>query len=101
MKWLTGEEIGPKAKKERHWLDFRDERGSYSGFIKWDGCLELYQFFNEPLKPGELHRTTESHRYACDDGIHICDIDDMIERLQSLKRLAIAHFEPHFGGWPG
>jgi len=95
MKWQTGREINDTAIAESHWLDFRDKEGWWSGFIKWDGCMELYKYANNPLEPGQLQRT-DATRDACDDGMHICDIDDMIERLQSLKRLAIEHF----GYWP-
>ena len=48
----------------------------WDGFVKWDGCVEL------------CHD---------DEDIHICDVADLIARLQALQALA----EAHFGTWPG
>lgn len=40
--------------------------------FKWDGCINLH--YNEGY-------------------IHICDIDDMIEKLQEIKRIAESTFD--------
>jgi len=43
--------------------------------VKFDGCVDIYD--------GR-------------EGFHICDLDEMIERLQEVKRLAVEYFD----GWP-
>jgi hypothetical protein len=40
--------------------------------FKWDGCIDLHHENNY---------------------IHICDVDDMIERLQEVKRIAAETFD--------
>jgi hypothetical protein len=73
-------------------LQIVDPDGWYKAAIKWDGCIDLDTYANTPL----THRKPDEED-ACDCYIHICDVDDFIGRLQSLKALALAHFD---GLWP-
>ena len=68
----------PGATVAAHWLDLISPDDTYSASVKWDGCLELY---------GD----------GPQDHLHICDVPDLIARLQALQALA----EAHFGTWPG
>lgn len=52
-----------------------ERRAAWSAFVKFDGCVDIYD--------GR-------------EGFHICDLDEMIERLQEVKRLAVEYFD----GWP-
>ena len=55
------------------------ESGRYSAFIKRDGCIDLYEG---------------------DSGhIHICDLDDLIARLHSLKSWAVKQWPDGEGDW--
>lgn len=51
----------------------------YEVYAKWDGCIQLDRFFN-----GDDSGSEENT-----DGIHICDVDEMIERLKEIKKLMI------------
>ena len=57
--------------------------------IKWDGCVHFYRSHNNT--PLDIIKDLQNVDY-----IHICDIDDMILRLQELKRLATAHFKNEY-----
>ena len=46
-----------------------------SAKIEWDGCVELYD---------SVH-------------LHICDLDNFISRLQSLRQEAVAYFGEDWG----
>jgi len=67
-------------------LEIKDPEGWYRAAVRYDGCIDLYRYFNTPvgLDP-------ENDREMTDD-IHICDIDDFIARLQALKQEAHKHF---------
>lgn len=54
-----------------------DDDPSWSAFVKFDGCVDLYEVGG--------------------DGIHICNLDEMIARLQDLRALAKEKFGPE---WP-
>jgi hypothetical protein len=71
------------------WLDVRDPDGWWSAYVKWDGCIGLSRYFNDPMD--DKKRNDDDI-----DSIHICDIDETIRRLQSLKAKALEHF----GDWP-
>jgi hypothetical protein len=70
---------------EDHWLEVVDEEGWYAAYMKWDGCMGYTRYFNEPL----------SNKADDCDSIHICDLDDEIERLIQLRDMAKAHFKNH------
>ena len=73
-------------------FDVIDQEGWYSAFVKWDGCVEFQSYFNNPK-----HLQTPEDLQDNVDQIHICDIDEMIEILQSLKKVA----QEYFGkDWP-
>lgn len=80
----------PGGTKLDHWIDLRDPEGWYTASVRWDGCIQLYRYWNYPHEPG-VDRDGD-----CDYS-HICDIDDEISRLQALKAKAIEHFGE---GWP-
>ena len=70
---------------EDHFLVVEDPNGWYEAYVKWDGCITYNKLHNVPLpQTGEHPQLIES--------IHICDIDEEIERLQELKKVSIKHF---------
>jgi hypothetical protein len=72
-------------------IQLDDEEGWWSAIVKWDGCVDFYRYHNWPK--GE----TPEGREEVSDYIHICDVDDLIARLQALKEAAKTNFD----GWPG
>lgn len=50
--------------------------------LKWDGCID-YRELNGA--GGEVHQY-----------LHICDIDEMIAKLQEIKRLGVEHFNNEY-----
>lgn len=71
------------------WLELKDPDGWYDAVVKWDGCIHFRRYFNDPMD--HPNRKSEDQDY-----LHICDIDETIKRLQSLKEAALNHF----GMWP-
>lgn len=57
-------------------------------YIKWDGCIDFRKYWNDATVD-DVHSEEKGHN--C-NYIHICDIDDMIKRLQELKEVAKEHF---------
>jgi hypothetical protein len=51
----------------------------YQVYAKWDGCIEFDRFFN-----GDDSGSEENT-----DGMHICDIDEVIKRLKEIKQLMV------------
>jgi hypothetical protein len=83
----------PGGIKESHWIDLIsdvDEDGLYwwKCYVTWDGCVQIDRAFNRPF--GEEGR--ENDHMALEDGMHICDLDEFIERLMKLRDAAKAHF---------
>lgn len=68
-----------KKKTKDHWLEIEDPEKCYDAVVKWDGCINLYKRY-----PDELEGDP--------DYVHICDLDDFINRLLELKRIALQHF---------
>lgn len=62
----------------------------YRAFVRFDGCITLNCMSNGSDWGSE---TAEEDS----DGMHICEIDDMIGRLQSLREEAIKYFG---SDWP-
>ena len=57
--------------------------------FKWDGCVDYNKFSNGYTVDDEDSKSkAESADY-----IHICDIDDMIEKLQEIKKIAEENFD--------
>ncbi len=57
--------------------------------LKWDGCVDFRTGLNG-LKPSE-DKTGENSQY-----IHICDIDEMIEKLNAIKKYGNKHFDNQY-----
>ena len=70
------------------WLEIKDPEGWYYAKVTWDGCIHFNRYFNAPKETQEK----ESEENRSDDYIHICSVDDMIQRLQALKIEAQKHF---------
>ena len=85
------------GKSTDFWFEVRDPDGWYEAVVKWDGCIHFYQAGNDPFDDENGHSDSERSKEACDDYIHICDIDGHIERLIALKEAALKHFGPT---WP-
>ena len=82
MKWKVNEK-----KTQPHWLvlDSIDDFDwpKYNVVAKWDGCVDFREFRGD-MGGGEQY-------------IHICELDDFIERLIQLRDEA----KKHFGAkWP-
>ena len=74
--------------QDEHVLEIQDPENWYKALVKWDGCIDFHRAYNLPFineskdDPGQLV-----------DCLHICDINDLIQRLQALKELAKIHFQ--------
>jgi hypothetical protein len=66
-----------------------EEYGYDEVTLKWDGCVDYRIGFNG-VKASE-DNTGENSQY-----IHICDIDEMIEKLQALKEYGKKHFNNEY-----
>ncbi len=89
--WIPDHTIGDGNGIENHdtgtpyTLHLAHPLGWYQARIRWDGCVEFTRVFNIGYPSEDA------------DHLHICDIDDMIDRLQQLKAMA----QDHFGkDWP-
>lgn len=68
-------------------LVLTDPDGWWRASIRPDGCMELDRYFNKPLT------TILAENEEADwDRMHVCDVDDLIERLTQLRGLMITHF---------
>ncbi len=66
--------------------------------VKWDGCIDYYRVVNDPIPDGVTELPPEEEPAGrLIDYMHICDIDEEIERLQKLKAAAIAFFGEDWG----
>lgn len=82
-------EVNNAGAKPQHW---------WAATAKWDGCVDLYHAGNVPF--GEEFGQAGGHRdsSACDCYIHICNLDDLIARLTTLRDVWRAKFGD--GGLP-
>ena len=64
-----------------------EDGGWYRASVKFDGCMEFERAFNTPFP---LQKGDDARELV--DRIHICDIDETIALLQSLKVAAAKHF---------
>lgn len=82
---LSNNDIWKVQKANEHLLTLIEPNQWYRADIKWDGCVHFYRSHNGAQLDaiGSLENI---------DYIHICEIDDMIMRLQELKRMALEHF---------
>ena len=60
---------------------------SYSAFFKWDGCMEITKYDNGYTPDDPYSEEVEENS----DSIHICHIDEMIERLQEIKEIMLQY----------
>lgn len=58
--------------------------GVYRGFVKWDGCTNLWAEASDGNDP-------RGH------ALHFCELDEEIARWQELRALALAYFGGEFG----
>ena len=71
-------------------VKLEDPEGWYSATVKSDGCIDFYRYHNWPKDKAPAGREEDV------DYIHICDVDDMIARLQAISLVAKGQFEV----WP-
>jgi hypothetical protein len=92
----------PNGTNEESWIDLiwidniKDNDLSYwwaECSVKWDGCIHFSTAGNIPFSEGlDSNSKKREETSACDDYIHICDIDNMIDKLVKLKEFAMKHF---------
>lgn len=80
-----------------HWIDLISdsyEDGSHwlHACAKWDGCVHLDIARNVPFSKEYGFHGQKRDESACDDYIHICDLDKFISKLQKLKEICVKHF---------
>jgi hypothetical protein len=59
---------------------------------KWDGCVDYRQYSNGY----EYDHKCGDDCQCCEDYIHICDVDNFIDVLKSIKEQAVKNY----GEWP-
>jgi hypothetical protein len=85
--WITDEHSGYNDPEYANiWYAVRSPDGQWFGVVRDSGCVDLSRTFN----------ADDGNSIEYTDTMHVCDIDDLIERLQALKIMA----ETHFGKWP-
>ncbi|MBB6282495.1 MULTISPECIES: hypothetical protein [Geobacillus] len=67
-------------------LELESEDGWLDANVRWDGCMEIH-----------LYSVTEEGR-ELSDTFHTCDLQGLIERLQSLDAVCRSFFESQEGG---
>lgn len=70
-------------KEEGHWMEVSDPEGWWQASVKWDGCIHLNRYYNNPKGEDDVSNKSDE-----DDYIHICDLDDYIDRLVELREIA-------------
>lgn len=99
-KWIAD----PDGTNEDHWLDailidnvgtqYEDQSEYWcKAAIKWDGCIHFETSGNIPFSTKERMKRSKG---ACDDYIHICDLDQHIRDLIALRKLAKKHFKDSY-----
>jgi len=73
-----------KIGAENCWITFESPDGYWRAEIVRSGCIDINHSFNVPLQDDNC----ESVLQRLIDYIHICNIDDMIARLEALKAAA-------------
>ncbi len=67
---------------EDHWLEVVSRDRLWGAHAKWDGCCHIDEF--------DLDGNAV-------DGMHICDLDEMIRILTALRRKAQSYFGDDWG----
>lgn len=91
----------PGGTKEDHWIDLiwtdNPDESTYwwsECSVKWDGCIHYSIAGNIPFEQYlDSNSNNREVKGACDDYFHICDIDDIINKLIELKKIAMNHFK--------
>lgn len=81
-----------QSQTNEYLLHLRDPEDWYEACVKWDGCVNFYQAYNEPLPEKITTLDTSDISY-----IHICNLEDHIKRLQDIHKKALEHFGQN---WP-
>lgn len=55
----------------------------YKAIVKWDGCIHLNRYFNNPYIKNEKSEENDAPDY-----IHICELNNYINRLIALRDIA-------------
>lgn len=79
LNWLITNDFGGKSPVA---LEVKLEDWDYTAYIKWDGCCEITKV-NACMGKNGLE----------DDSIHICDVPQFIEVLQSLEEFRMENIE--------
>ena len=69
-------------------LSLESDCGYWMVNIKYDGCVDIERAHN--VRFGD--ETPENDHMCLRDYLHICDWDDFVEEMGSIKGLAEAHF---------
>lgn len=64
------------------------EHRDTSAYFKWNGCVNYTKYNNGFTVDDE----PSAERSKNSQYIHICELDEMIERLQEIKKIAKLHF---------
>lgn len=68
--------------KNDYMVELVDSEGWYRITIKRDGCIDYRRYYNIP------YPDNKKQVYF----IHFCDLDEVIDQLQSIKEIAKLHF---------
>ena len=74
-----------KEQTNEYVLFLREPDDWYEAYVKWDGCVNFYQAYNNPLP--EKIENLDDIGY-----LHICDLEAHIKRLQDIHKKALEHF---------
>lgn len=75
-------------------IEVRDEYEGLQAYIKWDGCINLYRYFNG-ASPDSLHNKDSDVDY-----IHICEVKEFIDFLQGIVDITKDNFsESNFSNY--
>lgn len=80
-----------EATTKPHWLELETDNQQRSAYVKQDGCIGYRRYFNGEIPSDDPHEENV-------DNLHICDIDEEIEYLQNLKRIAVEFFGEDWNG---
>lgn len=65
-------------------VELRDNTGDeIEVSFKWDGCIDLRKYYNGYAPEDKWSKEVEENT----DYVHICNITEVIERLQELKEI--------------
>ncbi len=92
-------EIDPNGSSKEYYANFVcdiDKEGYFwaAATVKWDGCIHFNKAGNVPFSEEYGSPTSNKPRdsAACDDYIHICNLDDFIRKLLALRKTCKKYF---------